>query len=105
MVLVRVLDMKGPFGNTRRPFEQVLSDLDAEKSRCEELSVELLNLINTKNTLTREREQVIIPQNRYSVFLHLTPLETRKRPLHHTLRPLDDTPDAPRVCLILSTNA
>jgi hypothetical protein len=34
----------------------VLTDLDSEKARCEELSVELLNLVNAKNALMRERE-------------------------------------------------
>ena len=30
----------------------VLNDLDAEKARCEELSIELLNLVNAKNIYT-----------------------------------------------------
>jgi len=53
-----IQDLKNELAAVRANYSSVLSDLDAEKSRCEELSVELLNLINTKNTLTREREQI-----------------------------------------------
>ena len=42
----------------RSNYASSLHDLDAEKARCEELSIELLNLVNAKNALVRERDQV-----------------------------------------------
>ena len=53
-----IQDLKNELAAVRTNYSSVLNDLDAEKSRCEELSIELLNLINAKNTLTREREQI-----------------------------------------------
>ena len=53
-----IQDLKNELAAVRTNYSSVLNDLDAEKSRCEELSIELLNLINANNTLTREREQI-----------------------------------------------
>ena len=51
-------DMKGELAAVRSNYASVLNDLDAEKARCEELSIELLNLVNAKGALVRERDQV-----------------------------------------------
>ena len=44
--------MKGELAAVRSNYTSVLNDLDAEKARCEELSIELLNLVNAKNIYT-----------------------------------------------------
>ncbi len=51
-----VQDLKSELSAVRNNYASVLSDLDSEKARCEELSVELLNLVNSRNALMRERE-------------------------------------------------
>jgi hypothetical protein len=50
-------DLRAEVAATRANYSSVLSDLDSEKARCEELSIELLNLVNAKNALLRERAQ------------------------------------------------
>lgn len=50
-----IQDLKNELSAVRNNYTSVLSDLDSEKARCEELSVELLNLVNAKNALMRER--------------------------------------------------
>jgi hypothetical protein len=44
--------MKGELAAVRSNYTSVLNDLDAEKARCEELSIELLNLVNAKKIYT-----------------------------------------------------
>ncbi|EKX51837.1 hypothetical protein GUITHDRAFT_65705, partial [Guillardia theta CCMP2712] len=53
-----VKDCQDEIAAVRSNYSSVLNDLDAEKARSEELSLELLNLVNTKNALMREREQL-----------------------------------------------
>eukprot|EP00961_Rhodomonas_salina_P092022 1238174-Rhodomonas_salina.1 len=48
-------DLKSELAAVRSNYSSVLNDLDAEKARSEELSVELLNLVNAKNALVRLR--------------------------------------------------
>lgn len=57
--LTLIEDLKSELAAVRSNYSSVLNDLDAEKARSEELSVELLNLVNAKNALVREREQLV----------------------------------------------